>query len=122
MGRILKKEKNMNDKYQQRVTARFAPDTTFEVKTIPFRAAETTELEELKNRLLLQLLNNTSAPEQNTLLRRAANDAAALAWATAYPLLFFPTLLDEKARAALLQWEHQERVRARSLNLVLETA
>jgi hypothetical protein len=115
------KEKNMNDRYQ-REPKRFATNAPAEGRTIPFREIETTELEKLKTRLLLELLRNTTTPEQNTLLRRAANDAAALAWATAYPLLLFPTLLEEKARAALAQWKHQQGVRARSLNLVLQTA
>ncbi|MDB6123131.1 MAG: hypothetical protein JWQ71_2124 [Pedosphaera sp.] len=116
------KEKNMNDKRYKRLPTRFAPETRFEVKTVPFRATETTELENLKNRLLLQFLNQVTDPEQNVLLRRAANDAAALAWATCFPLLFFPTLLEEKARATELQLQRQKQVRERSLNLALEAA
>jgi hypothetical protein len=43
-------------------------------------------------------------------LRRAANDAAALAWATLYPLLVFPVLFEEQTRAALRQAERQARI------------
>ncbi len=111
----------MNKTYK-RVRTRFAPEVRFEVNAIPFRATQTTELERLKNRLLRQLLQKTNDPEENTLLRRAANDAAALAWATSYPVLLFPTLLEEKVRGALLQRQRQTRVRQRSLNLVLEAA
>ncbi|HEX4646895.1 MAG TPA: hypothetical protein VH598_14930 [Verrucomicrobiae bacterium] len=109
----------MNKTYKQ-VRTRFGPDVGFEVEAIPFRATQTTELERLKERLLLKLLAQTSAPEQNALLRRAANEAAALAWATLYPLLFFPTLLEEKARTALNQAQTQERVRRHSLTLLEE--
>ena len=109
----------MNEKIKY-VPTRFALETQFEVKTVPFRATETTELEKLKNRLLRQLLNEVVDPDQNALLRRAANDAAAIAWATSQPLLFFPVLLEEKAQAALVQLQHQKQVRQRSPNLVME--
>ncbi|MDB6111314.1 MAG: hypothetical protein JWR69_3064 [Pedosphaera sp.] len=110
----------MNDKYK-RLKTQFAADTRFEVPAIPFRATETTELERLKDRLLLQLLKKAVAPGQNVLLRRAANDAVALAWATHYPLLLFPILLEEKAEVALLQCQRQKQVRERSLSLALTT-
>ncbi len=111
----------MNKTYK-RVRTRFAPEVRFEVDALPFRARETTGLEQLKDRLLRQWLDNAADTEDNTLLRRAANDAAALAWATNYPVLLFPTLLEEKARAALLQRRRQERVRQRSLNLLPKAA
>jgi hypothetical protein len=53
-------------------------------------------------------------------LRRAANEAAALAWFTPFPLLFFPALLEEKARAALRQGARQRCVRNRSETLLEE--
>src|SRR5262249_41629997 len=105
---------NMNNIYTaKRLKTRFGPETRFEV-AVPFRAAETTELELLKERLLRQYLAHTTDPNQNVLLRRAANDAAALAWATCHPLLFFPTLLEEKARTAFVQYQRQKQVRQRS--------
>ena len=94
----------------------------FDVKTLPFRTQQTTELERLKHRLLRELLEKATDPEQNTLLRRAANDAAALAWVTQYPLLLFPALLEEKAQEALAQLERQTQIRRRSLNLLPEAA
>lgn len=111
---------NKNNTYDQ-LRTRFGPDVRFDVPTVPFRATETTELEELKNRLLRQLLEQATDPGQNTLLRRAANDAAALAWLTRFPLLVFPALLEEKAQAALKQHQRQTGIRRRSLNLVLHT-
>jgi hypothetical protein len=112
----------MKKKNYGTVPTRFARDVRFEVPTVPYRATETTALEELKARLLRQLLEQTTDPAQNIALRRAANDAAALAWVTPYPTLVFPVLFDETAQTALLQCRRQARVRQRSLNLLLEAA
>jgi hypothetical protein len=106
----------------KRVRTRFARQVRFEPKTTPFRAEQTSDLERLKNRLLRELLENTTNPDENVLLRRAANDAAALAWVTQYPLLLLPALLEEKARAALVQLKRQAQIRRRSLNLLSEAA
>jgi hypothetical protein len=94
----------------------------FDVDPVPFRAKENTELENLKARLLQQGLGESTDAEQNTAVRRAADDAAALAWVTRYPLLLFPALLEEKARAALRQCQRQAGIRRRSQNLMLEAA
>ena len=110
----------MNANYR-RVATRFEPETRFEVTPVPpaaFRATQETELERLKNRLLQQTLNELTAPQANGFLRRAANEAAALAWETRFPLLVFPGLFEEKTRAALLQTERQASVRRRSLELL----
>lgn len=105
-----------------RLRTRFAREVRFEVKPEPYRAAETTALETLKDRLLRQLLEQSNNTAQNFGLRRAANDAAALAWVTQYPLLVFPTLLEEKAQAARVQQRRQERVRRRSQSLLTKAA
>ena len=51
-------------------------------------------------------------------VRRAANEAAALAWVTSHPLLLFPALFEEKARITRRQFERQIAVRARSRELL----
>ena len=110
-----------NDRYR-RVPTRFGPETRFEVKPVPpapFRATQETELERLKNRLLVELLNDLNVPEMNVLVRRAANEAAALAWVTPYPLLTFPELFEEKVLAAQRYAELQTAVRERSAEIVL---
>ena len=102
----------------------FGPETHFAVvpaPVAPFRALAETELERLKTRLLLESLQASADPELYTYLRRAANDAAALAWATNYPLLLFPSLFEEKARAAVGQTARQARIRRRS-RVLLELA
>jgi hypothetical protein len=65
----------------------------------PYRHAEA-DLDKLKNRLLREELARAATLDMNVYLRRAANDAAALAWLTPYPLLLLPTLFEEKALAA----------------------
>jgi hypothetical protein len=101
---------------QYQVPTRFGPDTRFEVR--PFRAVEETELERLKGRLLSARLAASANLEVNTRLQRAANEAAALAWATRFPLLLFPALFDEIAQAARLQAVRQALIRERSQELV----
>jgi hypothetical protein len=110
----------MNHRYH-RVPTEFAPETRFEVRPAPpapFRGVQETGLERLKNRLLHEFLNALPEPRLNGYLRRAANEAAALAWVTPYPLLVFPGLFEEKAGTALLQAERQKSVRRRSLELL----
>jgi hypothetical protein len=110
----------MNRNYK-RVPTQFGPETRFEVRPsppAPFRATQETALDQLKNRLLARRLADQTGPERNTYLRRAANEAVALAWITPYPLLMFPGLFDEKAEAALQQADRQELIRRRSHELL----
>ena len=89
------------NKYTTRVPTEFGPETRFELRPAPpapFRATRETEFERLKNRLLAEQLAGAT-PELNAPLRRAANEAAALAWVTFYPLLVFPVLFEEKTAA-----------------------
>jgi hypothetical protein len=81
----------------------------------PFRGTDETELERLKNRLLRIFLGAVAAPELIPLFRRAANEAAALAWLEPHPLLVFPTLFEEKLAAARKRNHRQGLVRSRSL-------
>jgi hypothetical protein len=88
----------------RRVLAEFGPETRFEVRPVPpvpFRALQENPFEELKSKLLDQQLRALWKPELSACVRRAANEAAALAWGTPFPLLVFPVLFDEKAAEAL---------------------
>jgi hypothetical protein len=114
------KRNNMN-KNQTRVAARFAPETRFELRPgppAPFRATQETEFERLKKQLLTWQLAELPKPELNAPLRRAANEAAALAWVTLYPLLVFPALFEEKAALAVRQTERQARIYEASRELL----
>jgi hypothetical protein len=86
---------------------------------VPFRAVQEAEFERLKGRLLRERLEELWEPERNAGVRRAANEAAALAWLTRYPLLVFPALFEEKAETALLHADRQDRVRVRSRELLV---
>jgi hypothetical protein len=106
---------------KNRVATRFAPETRFELRPAPpapFRANLESNFEQLKNRLLAERLDDDERPELNAPLRRAANEAAALAWVTRYPLLVFPALFEEKTEAAVRQAERQARIYANSRELV----
>jgi hypothetical protein len=116
----MKGKNSMNTNYQ-RVRTEFAPEVRFEVAAgppAPFRSRQDAELEHLKDRLLQERLEGIWAPRLRNSLLRAANDAAALAWVTSYPLLVFPVLFEEKARAAWQQAERQNEVRKRSRELL----
>ena len=109
--------KNLN-----RVPTRFDPETRFELRpapTAPFRALQETELEGLKNRLLAAQLARATEPELNARLRHAANEAAALAWVTFYPLLVFPVLFEEKTRAAVRYARRQASILTNRRDLIV---
>ena len=108
---------------RNRVTARFEPETRLEVApvpAVPFRGTQETELERLKNRLLREWLLQTPDEQLYAPLRRAANEAAALAWFTPSPLLFFPGLFEEMALGALRRGARQQCIRHRSRSLLEE--
>ena len=105
---------------RNQVPTQFAPDTRFELPAAPRRGAQEIELERLKQRLLLQLLQESGPAELNLPFRRAANEAASLAWLTPVPLLVFPALLEEKARVARSQTRRQSRIRRTSRRLLAE--
>ena len=103
-----------------RVPTEFGPETRFELRptpAAPFRVTRETEFERLKTRLLTEQLAE-APPELNVPVRRAANEAAALAWVTFYPLLVFPLLFEEKTAVALRQAQRQARIYADSRDLL----
>ena len=107
---------------QNRVATRFAPEMRFELRPTPpapFRASLESDFELLKNRLLDEHLAGNDRPELTVPLRRAANEAAALAWVTPYPLLVFPALFEEKTAAAVRQIRRQARIYANSREIAV---
>ena len=104
-----------------KVPTRCAPETRFKLRPAPlapFRATQEPEFNRLKSRLLQEQLEKSAAPELNARVRRAANEAAAIAWVTAVPLLVFPALFEEKARTARMQTARQDCIRERSRELL----
>jgi hypothetical protein len=106
----------------KKLPARFRPETQFELRlapSVPFRANLETQFEQLKNRLLAERLATAANPALAAPLRRAANEAAALAWVSLFPLLVFPALFEEKSRAAERQSRRQARIYANTRELVI---
>lgn len=111
-----------NNGNKLKIPTRFEPDVSFNLTPAPnvsFRGMVDTELERLKNRLLRETLERTE-PECYSLLRRAANEALALAWRTPYPLLFFPTLFEEKVLEARRFFSKQQKIKEKTRQLLVE--
>ena len=64
----------------------------------------------LRQRLLLQRLNEAPDLTTHVLIMRQANEAGFLAWLTSYPLLTFPCLFEERAATATEQAQRQARL------------
>lgn len=104
-----------------KVPTTFGPETRFEVNpapAVPFRAVLEDEFERLNAKLLRERFADAKTARLGGELRRAANEAAGLAWATAFPLLFFPALFEEKVRGALKRVARQEAIRVETRELV----
>jgi hypothetical protein len=106
-----------------RLPARFARPTRFQVRPrVLTRAEREARLGELKDRLLRLHLAEAESSELVPIVRRATEDAASLAWATPYPLLVLPELLEEKVAAARIQAARQNQIRRRTAALFAEAA
>jgi hypothetical protein len=115
----MNERKQMNKNLNRfNVPTEFADETRFEVRPNPFLAVRENEFERLKARLLAEQLREAKA-ELNAPLRRAANEAAAIAWATVFPLLVFPALFEEKIAAAVRQTERQARIFKKSREIIV---
>ena len=109
----------MKTKYRK-IPARFGAETRFEVEpAFNTRSRELATLETLKSELLA---HHASAPENQDFrdeLGHAAAEAAALAYATSFPLLFFPVLFAEKAEQARARALRQQEIRRFSAEVLL---
>src|SRR5579859_4392133 len=74
-------------------------------------------IEQAKDGVLAEFRN--LAINHENLLHQALNEAEALAWQTAYPLLVFPALAREKAQAVAAWSARQETIRRRNSALPL---
>lgn len=114
----------MNKTEPRKLPTEFEPETGFEVTPLPGVAARgplEAKLEQLKERLLDEALEEARNIALYAPLKQAALEAAALAWTTPFPLLVLPELFEEKARLFRLRAKRQEEVRWRS-QLILEHA
>jgi hypothetical protein len=96
----------------------FDPGDEFELVFQFERETIARKFAELKDGILAEAIEvNESLPLENR-LKLAANEAAGLAWTTAYPLLVFPGLFEEYARRERVQACRQQRIIARTENLI----
>jgi hypothetical protein len=101
--------------------ARFDSEVRFELTPrLETRARDSTldEFEQLKARLLKPVLSKTPDVGLRRQLRLAANEAAALAWTTPFPLLLLPELIREKTSAVHEYAVRQEQVQHASEELL----
>ena len=106
----MRNEKNQN---YRKLHARFGPEIGFEVKPGPaaaLRADQQARLAGLKDQILSERLDGVFDVVTEDHFRHAANEAAALAWISPYPLLVFPALFEEKASEAEFRLERQAEV------------
>ncbi len=75
----------------------------------------------LQQLLLERLLNETETLHLHSRLKSAANEAAALAWNSGFPLLVYPGLLAEKAHNVRIHNRRREHILRRSLPLMGES-
>jgi hypothetical protein len=78
------------------------------------RRAQEVALERFKRRLAQKAAYQAEDARLVPWLRHAANEAAALAWTTPFPMLFLPQLLEEKAEAVRRYVRRQDALRPRS--------
>src|SRR5262245_34673988 len=69
---------------------------------------------QLKHKLLHERLAQETDPELRSWLERAAEESAAVAWTTPFPLLVWPELLEEASRTARSRVERQRAIRERT--------
>lgn len=81
------------------------------------RAEQRALLGWLKDRLLREHLAREESPEARPRVQWAAEEAAALAWASPFPLLVLPELVKEKVTLARAQADRQARIRRQSAAL-----
>ena len=99
----------INLRYQRVRSRRTAPKPLAVCRT-----AITDGFSQLKHRLLRERLAQEPDPELRGSLERAAQESAAVAWTTPFPLLVWPELLEEASRAARSRAERQRSIKERT--------
>lgn len=97
----------------------FDPDTEFEATLLegaPLKEA----FAELQEALMAETLELTGTLALHAPLKQAANEAAALAWTTGFPLLVFPALFQEKAERVRFREKKALRIKAQTADLLME--
>ena len=105
----------------RKLNAYFDPETEFEAELLkgePLKQA----FAGLQDALVTETLDQTNTLALHTPVKHAANEAAGLAWTTAFPLLVFPTLFQEKLDGVRKRQDRAERIKAQTSDLLMESA
>lgn len=76
------------------------------------------EIDALKDRLIQNLLRQSTDPRFHPAIKQAVKDAATLAWLTPVPLLVMPVLAEEKVREGTAQVERQYQIREQTQGIM----
>ena len=82
------------------------------------REAVARKFADLKDNLLGETIDDAENLALHSRLKHAANEAAGIAWTTEFPLLVFPGLFEEFARRERVRANRQERIIARTEDLL----
>lgn len=110
----MKRNSNSLVRVGARAPGRFKQDPPKRVRSV----SEAT-VRELEKNLVQRAVQSAADFELKLAIQRAGQDAVALAWTTAHPLLFLPALLEEKIVATTVRHERQVNVRARSFAMMV---
>ena len=103
----------------RKLNAYFDPETEFEADVLrgePLKQA----FAGLQENLINETLGETETLALHGPVKHAANEAAGLAWTTAFPLLVFPTLFQEKVDGARKHQDRAQRIKAQTADLLME--
>jgi hypothetical protein len=103
----------------RKLNAYFDPDTEFEAEVLGSDCLKEA-FAGLQEALVSEALGETETLALHAPVKQAANEAAGLAWTTAFPLLVFPTLFNEKVERARRQQNRAERIKAQTMDLLTE--
>lgn len=95
-----------------------AANPSWTASCVHAQAAVATTFETVQRRLTQDRLRSIEDLHHAAQVRWASEEASSLAWMTGYPLLFFPSLFEEKSAAALDRARRQDEIHARSRELL----
>jgi hypothetical protein len=97
----------------------FDPETEFEADVLRGENLQRA-FAGLQENLVNETLDETEWLALHAPVKQAANEAAGLAWTTAFPLLVFPALFQEKVDRARVRQDRAERIKAQTADLLME--
>ncbi len=112
----------MKNTKQQNQTGEFAERLSPLAQSAEFCQEVADRVRALKAELLENFRRDFALTSNGHLIRRALDEAEALAWLTPFPQLFLPELAEEKVQELRLWWDRQQQVWLRQSRLSREFA